>query len=68
MATCGTAFGADHVRVVRRLLGDVDDPAAGVVTGQGREARGGEESVQASGTGAQASTEERRAPEGSPDA
>ena len=33
-----------------------------------REARGGEESVQASGTGAQASTEERRAPEGSPDA
>ena len=42
VATCGTAFGADHVRVVRRLLGDVDDPAAGVVTGQGREARGGE--------------------------
>ena len=42
VATCGTAFGADHVRVVRRLLGDIDDPAAGVVTGQGREARGGE--------------------------
>ena len=42
VATCGTAFGADHVRVVRRLLGDVDDPAAGVVTGQGRETRGGE--------------------------
>ena len=42
VATCGTAFGADHVRVVRRLLGDVDDPAAGVVIGQGREARGGE--------------------------
>ena len=42
VATCGTAFGTDHVRVVRRLLGDVDDPAAGVVTGQGREARGGE--------------------------
>ncbi|WP_127842176.1 DNA primase [Actinomyces wuliandei] len=42
VATCGTAFGADHVRVVRRLLGDVDDPAAGVVTGQGRAARGGE--------------------------
>lgn len=42
VATCGTAFGADHVRVVRRLLGDVEDPAAGVVTGQGREARGGE--------------------------
>ncbi|BDA65764.1 DNA primase [Actinomyces capricornis] len=42
VATCGTAFGADHVRVVRRLLGDVADPAAGVITGQGREARGGE--------------------------
>ncbi|RJF44660.1 DNA primase [Actinomyces sp. 2119] len=42
VATCGTAFGADHVRTVRRLLGDIDDPAAGVVTGQGRAARGGE--------------------------
>ena len=42
VATCGTAFGADHVRIVRRLLGDVADPAAGVITGQGRQARGGE--------------------------
>ena len=22
VATCGTAFGADHIRIVRRLLGD----------------------------------------------
>ena len=27
IATCGTAFGADHVTVVRRVLGDSDDPA-----------------------------------------
>ena len=27
VATCGTAFGADHVSVVRRVLGDSDDPA-----------------------------------------
>lgn len=27
VATCGTAFGADHVTVVRRVLGDSDDPA-----------------------------------------
>ncbi|CAM2847168.1 DNA primase [Actinomyces slackii] len=42
VATCGTAFGADHARIVRRLLGDVADPAAGVVTGRGQQARGGE--------------------------
>ena len=30
VATCGTAFGDDHVRIVRRLLGDVDGAAAGV--------------------------------------
>jgi len=29
VATCGTAFGADHIRIVRRLLGD--DAAAGQV-------------------------------------
>ena len=40
VATCGTSFGADHVRIVRRLLGDVADPSAGVITG--RRARGGE--------------------------
>jgi DNA primase len=26
VATCGTAFGGDHVTVVRRVLGDSDDP------------------------------------------
>jgi len=26
VATCGTAFGSDHVSVVRRVLGDSDDP------------------------------------------
>ncbi len=25
VATCGTAFGVDHIKVVRRLLGDVDN-------------------------------------------
>ncbi|RRC96487.1 DNA primase [Schaalia canis] len=41
VATCGTAFGSEHVKIVRRLLGDVADPAAGVVLSSGR-ARGGE--------------------------
>lgn len=41
VATCGTAFGSDHVRIVRRLLGDAADPAAGVLLADGR-ARGGE--------------------------
>ena len=41
VATCGTAFGSDHVQLVRRLLGDEADPAAGVVLTSGR-ARGGE--------------------------
>ncbi len=36
VATCGTAFGADHVQVVRRLLGDGADPAAGVALSGGR--------------------------------
>ena len=40
VATCGTAFGADHVRIVRRLLGDSADPSAGVMAGN--RARGGE--------------------------
>lgn len=31
VATCGTAFGADHVRVVRRLLGDDSSRAGEVV-------------------------------------
>lgn len=41
VATCGTAFGSDHVQIVRRLLGDMADPAAGVVLSSGR-AHGGE--------------------------
>jgi len=41
VATCGTAFGEDHVRVVRRLLGDVADESAGVVFSS-RVTRGGE--------------------------
>ncbi len=30
VATCGTAFGEDHIRLIRRLLGDVADSAAGM--------------------------------------
>ncbi|WP_288291456.1 DNA primase [uncultured Varibaculum sp.] len=41
VATCGTAFGSDHVQIVRRLLGDNADPAAGVLLSSGK-ARGGE--------------------------
>ena len=41
VATCGTAFGSEHVKIIRRLLGDVADPAAGVVLSSGR-ARGAE--------------------------
>ena len=26
VATCGTAFGVDHIKVIRRVLGDVDNP------------------------------------------
>ena len=40
VATCGTAFGADHARVVRRLLGDGSDPTAGLLLAGGT--RGGE--------------------------
>ncbi|SPT54146.1 DNA primase [Actinomyces bovis] len=41
VATCGTAFGEGHTRIVRRLLGDSADPAAGVIL-TGYRARGGE--------------------------
>ncbi len=41
VATCGTAFGADHIRVVRRILGDTQDGASGVLLASG-ESRGGE--------------------------
>lgn len=41
VATCGTAFGEEHVKIVRRLLGDSANPAAGVILASGR-AFGGE--------------------------
>ena len=41
VATCGTAFGEEHVKIVRRLLGDTADSAAGVVLSNGK-AHGGE--------------------------
>ena len=41
VATCGTAFGSEHTQIIRRLLGDVSSPAAGVVLSSGR-APGGE--------------------------
>ncbi|WP_182049162.1 DNA primase [Changpingibacter yushuensis] len=36
VATCGTAFGTDHVKIVRRLIGDGADPAAGVMLSNGK--------------------------------
>ena len=36
VATCGTAFGSEHVKIIRRLLGDQADPAAGVLLSSGR--------------------------------
>lgn len=41
VATCGTAFGSEHVKIARRLLGDGANPAAGVMLSSGR-AYGGE--------------------------
>ena len=41
VATCGTAFGEEHVKIVRRLLGDTADSAAGVVLSNGK-THGGE--------------------------
>ncbi|MFB9376253.1 DNA primase [Kineococcus gynurae] len=38
VATCGTAFGEDHVRIVRRMLGDADGTAEVVFTFDGDEA------------------------------
>lgn len=40
VATCGTAFGSDHVSVVRRLLGDGADVAAGISLTSGRSVGG----------------------------
>ena len=36
VATCGTAFGSEHVKIVRRLIGDGANPAAGVMLSNGR--------------------------------
>ncbi|VEI12579.1 DNA primase [Trueperella bialowiezensis] len=41
VATCGTAFGEEHVKIVRRLLRDTANPAAGVMLAGGK-AFGGE--------------------------
>lgn len=41
IATCGTAFGPEHVRIVRRLLGESGDAAAGLMFASGV-TRGGE--------------------------
>lgn len=35
VATCGTAFGSEHIRIVRRLLGDTQDAASGVLLASG---------------------------------
>ncbi|WP_216465391.1 DNA primase [Arcanobacterium phocae] len=41
VATCGTAFGTEHVKIVRRLMGDSANPVAGVMMSNGH-AFGGE--------------------------
>lgn len=41
VATCGTAFGHEHAKIIRRLLGDSADPSASVVLANGKP-RGGE--------------------------
>ncbi|EEH63976.1 DNA primase [Gleimia coleocanis DSM 15436] len=41
VASCGTAFGSEHVKIVRRLLGDIADPSMGLQLASG-ESRGGE--------------------------
>ncbi|QDB78946.1 DNA primase [Georgenia sp. 311] len=41
IATCGTAFGEEHVRIVRRLLGESGDAASGLMFASGA-TRGGE--------------------------
>lgn len=41
VATCGTAFGTDHIRMVRRLMGDTATSSSGVILADGH-AMGGE--------------------------
>lgn len=36
VATCGTAFGTDHAKIVRRLIGDTQGAASGVLLQDGR--------------------------------
>ena len=32
VATCGTAFGEEHIRIINRLLGQTSDPAEVIFT------------------------------------
>lgn len=41
VATCGTAFGHEHAKIIRRLLGNQADPSASVMLSSGKP-RGGE--------------------------
>ncbi|UFU01722.1 DNA primase [Ruania suaedae] len=41
VATCGTSFGTEHIKVVRRMLGDTAGPTAGLMLSSGA-ALGGE--------------------------
>ncbi|MCS4484210.1 DNA primase [Gleimia sp. 6138-11-ORH1] len=41
VASCGTAFGSEHVKIIRRLLGDMADPSVGLQLASGQ-SRGGE--------------------------
>ncbi|OKL49309.1 DNA primase [Boudabousia marimammalium] len=41
VATCGTAFGSEHAKILRRLIGESMDSASGVVLSDGQ-VRGGE--------------------------
>lgn len=36
VATCGTAFGTEHTKIVRRLIGDSASPSAGVMLSSGQ--------------------------------
>ncbi|MGO1401446.1 MAG: DNA primase [Flaviflexus sp.] len=40
VATCGTAFGTEHTKIVRRLIGDSASPSAGVQLSSGRSVGG----------------------------
>ncbi|WP_182173935.1 DNA primase [Flaviflexus equikiangi] len=40
VATCGTAFGTEHTKIVRRLIGDSASPSAGVMLSTGQSVGG----------------------------